>query len=136
MSIIEILENYIILDENTRQKGKTTALREAATKIGAEFVCENDHKAKYFKGTSMYNSQKLIGSNKPIIFDHYALSVLFKNILNSDFGKSIKEIESLKNALEYAIKDYEFLLSKKRFGKKKYKEILQDHNAMKARWNI
>jgi len=79
----EIVDHYLINEENTRQVGKTTVLKEAAKKIDALFLCHNEANARYHGGISMYDTEKLIGSTKPIIFDHYALDMLFRELRGS-----------------------------------------------------
>ena len=48
-----------------------------------------------------------------------------------------REVESLKNALEYAINDYKFLIfTKEKLTPEGLVDILKDHEGMAKRWKL
>lgn len=76
---------YINNDTTTRQTGKTTALIEACKKIGGIFVTHSYEEGRSLKkkypdvNITAPRLIKLLGETRPIIFDHYLLSLILTN---------------------------------------------------------
>jgi len=82
-----LAEIYVANENLTRQTGKTTALIEACRKIGGIFVAHSSSQVNILKreypdvdiiSPSLF---KLKGKHKPLIFDHYLLSLILSDKL-------------------------------------------------------
>jgi len=86
MSLKLYADLYCINESRTRQTGKTTALIEACRKIGGIFVAyssgqANILKEKYPDVDITYLSERILrGTIKPIVFDHFLLELLLRDI--------------------------------------------------------
>lgn len=119
---------YITNDRDNRQRGRTTALAEATKKIDGILVTATEQMKKYYTKVfdcttiSIGELLRLYGQNKPIIFDHYALTVLFKDFLgyrdeDNPLYKILNNIYGRMSNIEKSLE--EFKKKKRRFFKRK-----------------
>jgi len=87
LDIKSILGILIGNDQFNRQTGRTTVLKEASEKIGADFISQTELSIK-----------KLLGSRKPFILDHYAQQLIFSECL-SKINKMENKLEKIKQIL-------------------------------------
>lgn len=109
----DIASYYIFNEERTRQSGKTSALAKACKDIRGVFITTTADLAREyrhkFKMQCLPLGSRLLGNNRPIIFDHYALQQLFGELIHNDVrcGKRENSFEiklrlcSTLNAIKY-----------------------------------
>ena len=87
MSFRILADIFVTNEDLTRQTGKTTALVEACKKIDGIFVTHSYEEAQMLKRKypdvhiTCPRIIKLRGERRPIIFDHYLLSMILANKL-------------------------------------------------------
>jgi len=80
------LEFFLSLEQHNRQTGRTTALAKACQDIGGIFVVSSEAVRKDLKSMfpglkieTLGNQYALIGSNSPVILDHFAWKQILLN---------------------------------------------------------
>lgn len=112
MSLNALADIYILNEEFTRQTGKTTVLIEACKKIGGIFVAHSYAQAQILKRKypdvhiTTPSIMRLRGENRPIIFDHYLLSLILMEKNNSFVvNKATKQLEELLDRIKKELLD-------------------------------
>jgi len=104
MSLNALIDIYVLNEKLTRQTGKTTALIEACKKIGGIFVVYSHAHAQSLKQKypdvhiTTPSIFRLRGKYRPIIFDHYLLSLIL--LAKHDSFVANKTTEQLERELK------------------------------------
>lgn len=101
----DIRERLLSIIDNShraRRSGRTTALVEAAAKIGAGFVCAHEAQRRTVmecvplaRPWAITIDTNLRGSSSPVIYDHYALEYLAHEAL-----REFSRLENQRNQIE------------------------------------
>lgn len=96
------LDNLIMSGNMGRRIGKTTAIVEAAKKIGATIVCANKAHARMlkedFKIETVVPYKEIRGTKGPYLYDHFAMEFIAHEALR-EIEKLEKKVEKLKQDL-------------------------------------
>jgi len=101
------LEFFLSLEQHNRQTGRTTALAKACEEIGGIFIVSSEvmkieMKKKYPKLTigTIYDTNLLIGSSKPVILDHFAWKQVLIDFDNESKQHRAKIVEIRREVLK------------------------------------
>ena len=98
------LEFFLSLEQHNRQTGRTTALAKACQEIGGIFVVANETIKHGLKEQfpdlqiSVLSPKDLIGTNKPVILDHFAWKRILMNYEHESKQQRV-EVQDLRRKL-------------------------------------